>query len=420
SLGRTLDRIRVRVREAAAKLLQGADPKDRDDPQGAPRRQAVQIAYAAFDGLPLADVFEVGSLLLQVLWIAQHGREPDARVVFDDGIERMLRVPEGESVVRTQPNEHPRRVQFVDGRMPFELLDVVWNDFDGVRLPLMYWLDQLVTQARPGVRRRAAQLAGWLATLDFDEVWRKLINPWARSQNGAHRQAAAWAVDIIAYEPQLLSRLRARVRDWTRSNNPWLHDTAARSYGTRLGAAFLGDALGDLGVLAGRDDLNGSASVAVAMRFLYTQSPDDTLESLIRWNGDETYRIKVHAARSLIFLTDLKARPPRDRWPLLLADLVEKRDTSPLVDLWRAALNGPTTSFRAWKELRAWLQYADADAELRKVVLDLCPRMLGSTKAGFHRRGRFNVRRWADTCETARLLLDLPWPDDNSGETNEH
>ncbi|WP_067498401.1 hypothetical protein [Actinoplanes sp. TFC3] len=406
-LDRALGGARIRLRQIAASLVRAGSEADANDPQAAPRRQAVQIAYAAFDGFALADVFEVGSLLLQILWIEENGGEATSRIVFDAGIERMLSVPDGEAVVQSDPDEYPRRVRFTDPRMTLQVLDVVWNDFDGVRTPLQFWLDQLVTGNRLGIRVRAAQIAGWLATLDFEEVWRKLIGPWARSANGAERQAAAWAIDIIALaDNRSLGRLRGRVRDWVRSTNPYLHDTAARTCGTRYGTAFLGDALADLGRLAARDDLTGSASVAMAMRLLYPRFPEETREALIQWSGDDKPRVRVHASRSLILLADLPAGAPREQWPRLLADLAAG-DPMSLVRLWRSALGGPTTQFRAWAALHTWLQYADTDPELQDLVVRLAARVLGDERLA--RAGRFTIRRWARDCATADRLLSTPW-----------
>ncbi|SNY55414.1 hypothetical protein [Paractinoplanes atraurantiacus] len=395
-----LNRIRARVRELAARLVKG-DGKTVESPP-TPRRQAVQIAHAAFDGHPLTDVFEAGQLLFAILDHQASGGADRSRALFDADVDHMLRLPDGTVLTRLKSTDNPRRVYFVDPGFAAEVLDVVWNDFDSVRLPLLFWLHRLVEDERPALKRRAAYTAGALATRDFDEVLRLLIRPWARSGSGVQRQAAAWAIDALADEGRLLWRVRALVRDWTRSRSPQLHDSAARAYGTSLGAALPEDALADLHVLASRNDLNGSASVAYAMKFLYSCAPEPTGAALLSWNTDRFYRVRVHAARSLIILAQFAAPAPRQQWPILLADL-EPQD---LADLWRGALAGPTTMRRAWNELGIWMRCADVDAEIAARVVEL-GRLIVADWPYLDDRGRFYLRQWRQNCATAAQIYDM-------------
>ncbi|XVV17189.1 hypothetical protein ACQP2X_23275 [Actinoplanes sp. CA-131856] len=396
-LDRALNRIRAKVRELAARLVKGEG--DAEATPATPRRQAVQIAHAAFDGQPLADVFEAGQVLLDILDHLAGGGADRPRAVFDADVDRMLRLHDGTVLTRLEATDSPRRAHFLDPGFAPEVLDVVWNDFDTVRVPLLFWLHQLVDDGRPAIRRRAAYTAGALAVRDFDEVWRYLIKPWARSGSGVQRQAAAWALDALAGDGRLLWLVRALVRDWARSRNPQLHDAAARAYGTSLGAALPEDALADLRLLAGRDDLNGSASVAYAMKFLYIAAPEPTRAALVSWNADELYRLRVHAARSLILLARHPAPAPRQQWPILLADM----EPDGLAGLWRGALAGPTTMRRAWSELRIWLQCADADTDFADRVVELGRLILASSLKD---RGHFYLRRWRRDCATAARLYD--------------
>ncbi|BAL92163.1 hypothetical protein AMIS_69430 [Actinoplanes missouriensis 431] len=402
SLAAVLGRIRGRARDLAFTLVKGGR-KDTSAPME-PRRQAVQIAYAAFVGYTLADVFHVGQQLYEILWAEQNSEADPDRVIFDGGVEEILSVPDQASLLRFDPADRPRRVRFVDVRMPFDILDVAWNDFDQGRPPVRRWLDRLVRQERPGIRLRAASVAGWLAAHDFDEVWRELIRPWALSESGDLRQAAAWAVDTATEEDRLLGPIRSRVREWARAaRNSRLHDAAARAYGTRLGELFVREALDDLHLLAARADLNGSASIARTMQRLYLNHPAEIREELLTWMRDDLYRIQVHAARSLILIAVLAGEAPRSQWPRLLADMAADRGgADALVEPWRAALAGPTTGRRAWWVLHAWLRRADSDGELRKLLLPLCAEIFKPPLDG---RARFTLRQWARECRSARELL---------------
>ncbi|MGW8642455.1 MULTISPECIES: hypothetical protein [Micromonospora] len=413
--------LRRTRRDFAARLLgvgKSARPAEgEEDPQAAPRRQAFQIAYAAFDEHPLADVFDAAELLLGILQAVESGAERVSRVVFDGGIAQMLRLEAEGPLAATDLAEQPRRARLVD---PFQLnamLDAAWNDFDGARLPLLLWLEQLVFTRRDLVRERAARLAGWLATLDFDEVWHALVRRWAGDGRGTVRQAAASALDIAARDAQIAGRIQSRIRDWVRSNDAQLHDTAARAYGTRIGLLAPTDALRELRTLASRDDLNASASVARSLLVLYRPAeaylsetpgdPEATWRTLLAWHDDDLHRLRVHAARGLTLLARRAGPSPWESWPLLLAGAADFiPDTEELARLWRAALTDPTTAYRAWNILYAWLRLADDDPELAERVVDLVSRVLVGPVAV---RGRFHLtHRWKDS-PTARRLAGMRW-----------
>ncbi|SCF44447.1 hypothetical protein GA0070216_11747 [Micromonospora matsumotoense] len=400
--------LRRRRRDLVARLLkQDSAEKTLEDPQAAPRRQAFQIAYAALHNLPLADVFDASELLLGILQAVESGTERLPRVVFDGGVDQMLHAWGGESpLAAAETGEQPRRARLADPRLLFDVLDVVWHDFDGVRLPLLVWLEELVFTRRDEVRRRAAQITGWLATYDFDEVCNGMLRQWAADERGTGRQAAAWALDVAAYDDRLVGRIQGRVLGWVRSANPLLHDTAARVYSTRIGRLAPTDTLRELRTLASRDDLNGSASVARALMDLYPVAPEETWRTLVAWNGDDLHRLRVHAARGMTLLGRLAGRAPHDGWPLLLT-AVECFTPEPgeLAGLWQGALGDPTTAPRAWKLLHAWLQLGDEEPVLADRMVALFSEVLVGRLVG---RSRFYLRDWSRQSATARRLLTPP------------
>lgn len=415
TLGQLLNKIRARTRELAAILVKGNDTESTVNSPSTPRRQAAQIAYATFDGHPLGDVFDTGQILLDILQFVRDGKTSAARAIFDADIEQMLRPAKDAVVIDQDAGDHPRRARFLDPTFAAEVLGVVWNDFDNLRTPLLFWLDGLVRSNQPRLARRAAYTAGRFATEDFEQVWGLSIRRWALDGNGNVRQAATWAVDALATDGRLLGTVRSRVRDWAQSNNPQFHDTAARSYGTALGTLFPDEALAGLRMLARRDDLNGSASVAYSMRFLYADAPDKVRAALGSWTGDKLYRLRVHAARTLILLARLAAPAPREQWPRLLADVDTAEDPEVLDDLWRAALTDPTTMRRAWPELHNWLRWGDDDPELEDRVVSLgCRILTGNTedrgRRALEQRGRFYLRQWRSTCASAARLYTECWP----------
>ncbi|WP_446212873.1 hypothetical protein [Micromonospora sp. IBSANI012] len=425
--------LRRSRRDFAAKLLKAGKAarsgEGEEDPQAAPRRQAFQIAYAAFDGHPLADVFDAGELLLAIFQAVESGAERVTRVVFDGGVEQMLRSgPEEGPLAAADVVEQPRRARLVDPRLLTDVLDVTWNDFDGARLPLLLWLEQLVFTRRDAVRQRAAYLAGWLATCDFDEVWSAVVRRWAGDGRGTVRQAAAWALHIAAGDTRLLGRIRGRVRDWVRSGNALLHDSAARAYGTRIGLLAPEEALRELRTLASRDDLNASASVARSLVTLYQPAeayladtpgaPEATWRALVDWHRDDLHRLRVHSARGLTLLARRRGPSPREGWPLLLAGTPDfTPDATELVALWQGALTDGSTAYQAWNVLHAWIRLADDDAELAERVVALVSRMLVGPVAV---RGRFYLRHRWTTSPTARRLAGMRWGEPAAGDSPPH
>ncbi|MFJ8685608.1 hypothetical protein [Micromonospora wenchangensis] len=404
----SLGGLRRRRRDMVARLLkQDSVEKTTEDPQAAPRRQAFQIAYAILHSLPLADVFDASELLLGILQTVESGAERPSRVLFDGGVDQMLHAWGGESpLAAVETGEQPRRARLADPRLLTDVLDVVWHDFDGVRLPLLVWLEELVFTRRDEVRRRAAQITGWLATYDFDEVCNGMLRQWAADERGTGRQAAAWALDIAAYDDRLVARIQGRVLGWVRSANPLLHDTAARVYSTRIGRLAPADTLRELRTLASRDDLNGSASVARALTDLYPDAPEETWRTLVDWNGEDLHRLRVHAARGMTLLGRLAGRAPHEGWPLLLTAVAGfTPEPTELAGLWRGALGGPTTAPRAWKLLHAWLQLGDEDPVLADRLVALFAEVLVGRLAG---RSRFYLRDWSRQSATARRLLTPP------------
>ncbi|MFY1626898.1 hypothetical protein ACN268_27425 [Micromonospora sp. WMMD735] len=417
-LGVALGGLRRRRRDVVARLLkQDSAEKATEDPQAAPRRQAFQIAYVALHSLPLADVFDASELLLGILQAVETGTDRLPRVVFDGGVDQMLHAWGGESpLAAAETGEQPRRARLTDFRLLFDVLDVVWHDFDGVRLPLLVWLEELVFTRRDEVRWRAARITGWLATYDFDEVCNGMLRQWAADERGTGRQAAALALEIAAHDDRLVARIQGRVLGWVRSANPRLHDTAARVYGTRIGRLAPADTLRELRTLASRDDLNGSASVARALTNLYPVAPEETWRALVDWNGADLHRLRVHAARGMTLLGgQLAGQAPHEGWPLLLTAVEGfTPDPTELAGLWRGALSDPTTAPRAWKLLHAWLLLGDEEpVDEDPVPADrLADRLVALFSAVFVGRlvgrSRFYLRDWSRQSATARRLLTPP------------
>ncbi len=406
------------LRELAVSVLRAAND---DGDVTALRRLTARIAFGLYSGRPLAVVFELASLLFAALPPADPADPADpvdpAPLVFDGGMEslvdpRMRARPDGAETEDTE-----RLARLVDPELALAVLDVVWHDYDHLRAPVLAWLRVLGGDPRQSVRMRTGQLAGQLALYDFGEAYRELLRPWASSERKVLRQSAAWAMERAVLEPRLTARVCRQVRDWTYSQHPFLNDTAARCYATRLGTEFADDTLVHLWLVALRGEQAVSPAVAQAVAGLYqpdqAESARVLLEELRRWTQDRARCLHVHAARALTFLAHRTAPSPDDRWPALLRLATEDTETWDLLtELWRATLTEPMAAARGWQVLLAWLHRpseAGEPGELGEVTERFATDLLRAPVVRF--RAQFHLTQWLarypDLTVLRRLLDNL-------------
>ncbi|WP_305787003.1 hypothetical protein [Symbioplanes lichenis] len=363
---------------------------------GTERWQSFRLAYAVFDGFPLRQVFEAAELLArEVLPIFETRESPPDHVVFEGAVSELLL----DSMYIADPIEQlataevvPRRARLVDPALTRMILDVVWNDFDSVHLPLLTWLDVLAEHPSAYVRVRAAQAAALLAGFDFDQVYRALIRPWAE-RGLAYRQSAAAALQLAAAEARLAGRVHRQVSDWVRSPNPNLQDSAARALSTTIGATDPIGAVDKLRDLAGRPDLAVSNAVGLAMVSLFaTEAATLVLDELTAWASGRNVHRRRHAVRAVLLLSRTAGGKGATDFSSV-RDFVGADDLrlSTLAALWRDALIGPDTAGLAWEPLRRWLISADEDRSLDSFVIDLASRVLLGVDRS---RALFHLRLW--------------------------
>ncbi|GIJ19949.1 hypothetical protein Vlu01_05730 [Micromonospora lutea] len=379
------------------------------DPFGGPRRQALRTAYAIFDGIELVDVFVAAEQLLGMLRLIEAPDSTPARPVFDDGLDKLF-YPDMLGDLSTGKEQSPRRAQLRNAALSDAFLDVAWNDYDTTREVLLYWLDRVVTSGRPAMRLRAAQAAGKLAVYDFDKVMADLIRPWALDTNGMRRQAAAWALEQVGRHERFVIRVRRRVNDWVLSNDPELHDTAARIYGTELGAAIPGAALHDLRLIAADPRQRAYRSVGHAVASIYLAGSADLIfEQVDAWLDDASSDVSAHATWAVLFLARLLGTDRLD-WPQLLVDATAVPERLPvLVRMWTAALANPTTAYPAWDLLRQWLALpyrpGGPHEDLTGALSDLVRETLVDPR--LRRRGLWHLRLWHGRRPEDLLLKEL-------------
>ncbi len=397
-----LVRLPNQLRESVALALQEQDFQP-DEPDRGPLRQAILTCCAIFDDRPLADVFESCQILLRQVLPRFETRETVlTQTVFYSKLTNLIEESGSDTKLLVLTNDTPRRVRFVAPSLAALVLDVVWHDFISTRVPLMTLLDLLAGHERAVVQVRAAQVAGFLATFGFDEIYRALIGTWARG-NARYRESAALALEVAAGDERLLTRIRDRIEDWSNSPNTRLRDTAARAYGTRIGAMVPHDAIKALYAFAKKSDLADSKAIAAALARLYIAgASEQVLNELCEWIGSEVKYVRRHAVRTLLLLARLSTQRSATDIPRL-ASMTDSSRLGSLVSLWRGALLHRETGARAWDSLQLWLLNADSDDELATVE-PLARRVLTGSLAG---RALFYLRLWAARYPEAIVLQRL-------------
>ncbi|MEU8784410.1 hypothetical protein [Streptomyces sp. NPDC048637] len=412
SLSDIIGQWRDRLRRLAKQLLQ-VPAETSHGPVLDPHRQAFRIAYAFFHGHPLSDVFEAGEVLSRAVLPRYETREPaPTNHVFERELDQLI--PQemrasGDAMSGGRTADNPRCARLVDEELMHAVIEVVWHDYDSLRDPVREWLTALVAGPLERIRVRAAHIAGILLSHDFDSVYRDLIRHWAR-KSAAYRQSAALALEMAAHDPRMVGRVRAQIRSWLSSPRWEFQDSAARAYGTLVGAQDVPDTLWALRELGTRPELAFSSSVAFSMSWLYLAgAPGPTADALDRWITSDNDHLTKHAIRTLLILSRYGAGPDRRDRPVLADTAMTDQDRADaLVRLWRHALMGQDSSTRAWDLLRRWLLAGDADKELAAFLEVLVPRICArplSLRAGFY------LGMWAGRhpdSRTIRQLRDQP------------
>jgi hypothetical protein len=388
------DSARVLARE----ILRGQAPPEK--PHLIPQQQAFRIAYAVFHQQPLAYVFEAADLLLDELISVEIRKRPPKSRVFDRSVEALIH-PRMVAKIVDGDEDQPRCARLADESLLVSVLEVAWHEYAQLRRPLGMWLDDLAGGGNPDVRIRAAQIAGLLATFDYQGVFDQLIKHWAK-RRAIFRGSAALAMDQIARHEPLAATVRRRIADWSSSKLVTEQDTAARWYGLRTDRAEVPTAIGELRSLGSRPQLRGGASIAVAMSLLFLNGNiDDVVDELGRWIGAENPYLPHHAVRTLLTLTDQKGSAKQARTRLSSLAAVDAERQRALVDMWRRALASRTVSGLAWRTMRDWLLEADGQGDQAAVLESLTARIFTDALVP---RARFNLTLWQRQRPDARLI----------------
>ncbi len=363
------------LRLQAGDIVRAPDDEARDDgrrPGGtAAYRRAFRIAYAVFDGAPMASVFSAANRLSVPARpdASTPGADAGAPVREALDVEVDLLLPDGMRAATDDPMSpgSPRVAAMANEQLVPAILDVAWNDF-GMGERLLTWLDVLTSDPQPLVRDRAAMVAGRLGSYDFESVFDSLVQRWASGRSQRLHRSAGLSLLQSAYDTRLHQQVRRRMQQWVFEGSINTRDSVAWAYAFGIGQLLPYAGIHHLRVVA--HDASQRRNLLVAIGVERTYAPSRAAEivgELVDWGRSGVERVQRHAAQSFLRLARRSGEAAEGLWPELLSRLRDDDlDVRQIAELWVLALSYPGSAAQAWRILTYWLMWGDR----REVVAD--------------------------------------------------
>lgn len=275
------------------------------------------------------------------------------------------------------------------------ILSYVWNEYSGLREPLLLWLNELGSHRSVDVSSRAAAAVGELSKYDFTTVLEKTLQPWANSQDERLRRLAGLSLSIPVMDSNLAPQVLALLHHWSSlNNNFYLRWTATVAYGGYVGWRFPDIALRDLlkiaksGNESGNEQLFFMAAESIttlfeAGKFISGQYLK-VLSEIYQWIKQAKFEREKVLGSFVFLLLALEAKISLDsennNLPTLLwliweekEQLAHNPDTESvyketIVNLLQICLNLKPIRKNVLKELHNWCKLADYDVRWYPVL----------------------------------------------------
>ncbi|MFF3440743.1 hypothetical protein [Streptosporangium sp. NPDC002721] len=342
------------------------------------------ISAAVLNELPVITVSRAASLLVELV-----GDEPSAQEQPDAPTWQWL--PDWLDHAWADCDEADdtsgiRRVRLRRPHLAAAVLEVVWQEGQSIRDPVLAWLRELSRHPGRDVRIKVAHAIGRLATYDFDVIDTEFLRPWS---GGSSRQSeqwlAAWAFEAVAHAEKASGRVLDRLRGWSEGTAKQ-RTVVARAYGSRIGVDWIEEALAAFQRISLRSSPKQryiQDAVARSLTEVYgRETAPAILGELSRWIEKEHPGLRRTAA---LTLTRLASEVGGQRSRLQLDELDDElwQETErQLVELWLNALScgltprnlqnivGGPPVHEAWTALAAWVGDWEKAPERRRSVIE--------------------------------------------------
>ena len=340
-------------------------------------RRAFRLAFALLDGEPISRVFEATGMLLSCL-DQESGWDDLGRTALEHSVVGLL----GDDLAADWRSDDGSPLARVERGLPKAMLDVAWHEFDHTRPALVSWLNLLVETDQEVFRNAAVRAAVTLALVDFDEVFRVLVDQWSGSAKPRVQRSAARAIVILSSAKQVNQRVYRTVDSWVWGAANRRRETVAWAYASGLQQSDPRWNLLHLGRIAQDPMQRGQLTIAEGIGQMATPALHGLIVStLADWiRQDAPARLATrHAARSLLRLAQIPGTEGWHSTPALLQSLAEAKVSShDLSVLWFAVLLGASTQRHAWTVLLSWLKQAHRNTDLQKPVTEMLDDMAGA------------------------------------------
>ncbi|GAA4896513.1 hypothetical protein ACFPM3_13955 [Streptomyces coeruleoprunus] len=391
---RLLEDCAAFVRAQARAWFAGADrPGTLPEALPALSAAAFRIAVAVFNGSAYSITAEAAELLAWELAVTLDPEQPVGRRLFGTHAENRpvvaRSVLEDGELDLGAARVPVRTIRFQGDALATAVLQEVWHGHHNVRGPLSRWLRGLCDDPRPEVWVRASIAAGVLCSWDWIYGFGELVRPMAVVDNPVARMAAATALAEAARDPRIRPAVAAVLKDWAKSDDDALLDTAVLAHGYALPAGSVRASVDALGSVVRADDGEDPNVLATAsfsvLRLLASPEPEAVTARLRQWLKDGRRPVVdlvlLTAIGTLTMrtthlwgLTEVPALEPHGSRPLLVALLATRPDLAPdLAELVHRALATPRSGETARDGLAGLLRRAAKDAETLRLVCGLLP-----------------------------------------------
>ena len=287
----------------------------------------------------------------------------------------------------------------------------LWWDYDGIAEVLWTGLRDMPYQSGADLAAGRA-LGRVLCHSTGRPQWLRPLYDFAASDYRWHRRLAAYALGEIAQDPDLVSAVRAQLREWSRRRNVFVRCTVAEACAGSFGLSSPTAAMNLLdAILNGADDeltANLRNTVSFALRVLLAEETNRpaVLAQLTGWLAQPVGTLRrafaVHAVTTLsgsaaggqyrssglgLSLTDLVTAPQDGLLPLVTAALENPASHGAMAEALTVVARSPDSRQRAAAaELLACL--SDASPGRPGVVAFLLARYRARTASGTSERTR--------------------------------